>query len=200
MTLVGISNICSAFGNVAIGTKVLPNKQLEAMSAIVACIERSIFQENGQAVLDCPELIPFVRSGDAPKSNRVEDYVLRSYRGEVQKYIKGHLAESVAVKTCKIVLYTKDAYLLDPDVAGDPIAEIARDEEEYSRIRNSNYTHVLVAILASGSNESAVSPHRFVMNLAGGNNDYKTMTADDLRSLALKVKKAYANSWQSVSD
>lgn len=59
------------------------------------------------------------------------------------------------------VVYTIDAYLNDPDVTDEERDELARCE----------YTHILVAVLASAGPKPPLGPYRFVHNLAGGNRE-----------------------------
>lgn len=194
-----VANICTAFDKKTIGTKVLAHK--EAIKCIEDYIDSFDWPENGQAVIPAPELIPVLRSGNAPISKDPDDYVLKLYRGKVDKFIKGDLAEEVAIKTCLLIVYTKDAYLADPDVAGDDKAGIPRDDLEYARVEAMDCSHVIVAIIASGSDApSTVSPFRFVANLAGGNKDYEAYTKEDLVELAKKVRDNAGADWVSVAD
>lgn len=88
-------------------------------------------------------------------------------------------------------MYTAEAYLSDPDVAGD--------EAEVRRIQRSGCTHVLVAVLASAGPKSPYSPERFVSNLAGGNKEALTWSAEEIRQKAAEVT-AYAREWSVVAD
>lgn len=197
---IGLANICSAFSyGAAIGSKVKPQCHYDALRAIEQAIRMYVFPESGQAKIPCPDLLPFVLSGDAPKSVEVSDYVLRKYRGEVRKFLRRDRV-NVEPTSCACVVYTKEAYLKDPDATGDPEAGIPRDNEEIERIETLDCTHVLVALLATGGPEPTVSPHRFVMNLAGGNNDYKEMTGNQLRLLARDIKINYEKAWCRVAD
>lgn len=195
-----LSNICSAFADTAIGSKVKPECREDALRLMEQAVSLYTFPESGQGFIVCPDLIPLVLSGDAPKSVEVSDYVLRKFRGEVQKFLRRECANNVEVSFCALVVYTKDAYLKDPDVVGDAEAGIPRDEEELNRVETLDCTHVLVALLASGGPKPTVSPGRFVLNLAGGNNDYKNMSGDDLRALAADIKANMEKSWCTVAD
>lgn len=199
------ANICSAFTTHAIGSRIKPlclcttQGKDRVFGVIAKAIAAYDFPANGQGFIICPELIPFVESGDAPKSADPADYVLRSYRGEVQKFLRREYAKDVKVNFCALVVYTKEAYLVDPDVSGDEAAGIPRDEAEIERIKSVDATHVIVAVLASGGPKPTVSPHRFVMNLAGGNHDYVNMTGDELRSLAVEIKSNVGAGWCTVA-
>jgi hypothetical protein len=188
------SNIVTAFSDKAIGTKVLDgNRFCERLAdAIVKNKDAFVFgKTSGQAVIEIvgPDY-SFVSGGMGRKSKRPEDYVIREYRGQAQMFLKRHLAEPI--KSLRAVVYTKEAYLNDPDTKADP--------EEFDRIAKTDATHVLVAILAE-TVESTVSPYRFVCNLAGGNLDYAEgkMTFSELVELAKKVK-AFSEEWRIVAD
>lgn len=192
MIRLAIANICSAFDNQTIGTKVKPEKREQVIELLESIIPAHEFPESGQLVISCPELIPLVLSGDAPKTNNVEDYVLRLYRGEVNKFLNRERVGNVEIKKCSAVVYTRGAYLADPDVG--------LDGAEQDRIKKLDCTHVLVASLAGGGSRSAVSPYRFVMNLAGGNNDYSNLSGEQIRCLAHEIKQDIQNEWCTVSD
>lgn len=194
------SNICSAFSDKTIGTKVVRDKE-KALELIEKAIINFDYPENGQGFIVLPELIPFIRSGDAPTSVEVSDWVLRSYRGKVNKFLRGELANEIPVTFCALVAYTKEAYLVDPDVCGSEEDGIPPDTVEMQRVKNElDCTHVLVTVLGTGGPKPTVSPFRFVMNLAGGNNEYKDMTGDTIRQKAREIKESLSSSWATVAD
>lgn len=82
-------------------------------------------------------------------------------------------------------MYTREAYLADPEVIADPT--------EFARISESEATHVLVSILASAGPESPVTEHRFVSNLGGGNNAALRLDADQIRAQAKKITAYWKN-------
>ncbi|MHA2068884.1 MAG: hypothetical protein ACXABY_31360 [Candidatus Thorarchaeota archaeon] len=195
-----VANICSAFDVLTIGSKF---RSPAIYAGVCKAIARHSFPENGQDVIEAPELISMVRSGDAPvpKEQEEEHFVLRLYRGRVSRYLHASFAEKVEVKSCRLVVQTKEAYLKDPDCCGDKEAGIPRDQEEFDRINDMDCTHVLVALLASGRPvESTVSPYRFVANLSGGNNDYLGYTKEELVNIARKVKENADLAWCQVAD
>jgi hypothetical protein len=120
------------------------------------------------------------------------DYHLVFHRGKVGLYLKRRKAASWA-KHLSAVVYTKDAYLADPDV----------DAEESARMRAQypGHTHVLVAVLASVVEVPQLSPWGFVHNLAGGNNDYHPdkLTVSGLIEQAKKIEE-YDAAWAQVAD
>ena len=119
----------------------------------------------------------------------VDCYVLRRWRGQVKAFLKREHA--APVDSVAVVVYTRAAYLSDPDVAGDA-AEVARVDAE-------GLTHVIVAVLASAGPRSPLSPGRLVSNLAGGNKDALAWDADTIREKA-RESDAYASEWGVVAD
>jgi len=64
---------------------------------------------------------------------------------------------------------------------------------------DSDATHVVVAVLAAAGPKPPFSPFRLVANLAGGNNEAKKWTADEIRLTAVGVL-AYDENWVVVAD
>jgi hypothetical protein len=56
-----------------------------------------------------------------------------------------------------------------------------------------------VAVLAAAGRESPLSPYRFAWNLAGGNHEAETWTADEIRAKAKEIM-AYDGKWSTVAD
>lgn len=145
----------------------------------------------GQAVIDLPNVVDCVSCGIGRRTDDANDYVLRKHRGRVEAFLRRDKASRCG--SVRIVVYTREAYLADPD--------IREDEDEMQRVKEIDPTHVLVAVLAE-SDEAANSPvglTRFVANLAGGNNEAATWSADEIRDLAKRVM-AYDTEWCVVSD
>jgi len=209
MIVVANSNIVSAFDAKTIGAKVTNAGIFNAL--LIEAIERHDFRSGktpGQAVIpveihDAGGVVfagsaamnyvlgDFVSGGVGRRTKNPNDYVAREHRGQVHLYLKREFA--AAVESVRAVVYTKEAYLNDPDIFEDP--------NEFKRIYSlPATTHVLVAVLASAV-ESFVSPYRFVANLAGGNLDYAEgkMTYAELVELARKVK-AFDDDWAVVAD
>lgn len=92
-----------------------------------------------------------------------------------------------------VVVYTREAYLADPDL------QQPEEAEERARIEASDATHVIVAVLAFAGPKSPLPPNTFLHNLAGGNHEALSWTADEIRSTAQQVK-AYWNEWCVVAD
>jgi len=185
-TKVAISSICSAGASEAIGSRITHDDGFT--SAALKAIEAYDFaaaRVPGQGFLQCPEAVPFVSAGVGPRSKNPRDYVLRKHRGVVSAYLKREFAAPVT--GCALVVYTKEAYVRDPDVTPEEVARIG------------DATHVLVAVLAAAGPESPLSPYRFVWNLAGGNREAATWTADEIRAKA-KAIIDYDTPWATVAD
>jgi hypothetical protein len=165
MTIIGFSDILTAFDTHTIGSKVLDDKRrpfLEGLAAAIEAYDPTEDRVPGQHFIVCPEeMKAYVSAGDGPASNDPEDYVVRSHREGPQMFLKRHLAGEVKFLAC--VVYTIDAYEKDPEV----------DRAEVERLRSQKVTHVLVAVIASSGPAAPVTPFRFVSNLAGGNREYQ---------------------------
>jgi hypothetical protein len=170
--LIGKSNILTALNKESIGTRVL----LPSIGTVP-----------GQAVISLDGVCDIVSSGTGKRTNNPDDYIIRVHREKVSMYLKRNFAE--VCKAVSVVVYTLDAYLNDPDIT----------EDEFTELCCSNYTHILVAVLASSSEKSPLTPTRFVHNLAGGNNEAIKWTADEIRSKAVEIK-AYYNNISVVAD
>ena len=131
----------------------------------------------------------FVSAGVGRRSAEPEDYVLRANRGRVNAYLRRSAAAQVESLAC--IIYTREAYLADPDVR--------EDMEEFDRITRSDATHVLVAILAAAGPKAPLTPIRFVENLAGGNREALLWSADEIRQKATAIAE-YDRDWVVVAD
>jgi hypothetical protein len=182
------ASIVTALKPPTIGTRV--TNLLEFFRVAQAAVEGHDFTQGkvpGQAYIECPELVPFVSAGIGPKSSRPEDYVCREHRGVVAAYLKRKFAATPT--GCALVVYTKQAYFDDPEVTTDEVV----------RINENGATHIIVAVLAFAGPASALSTHRFVSNLAGGNREAALWTADEIRAKAKEVLD-YKSAWSTVAD
>lgn len=162
----------------------------QMLSKAVAAHDFSSGSTPGQATLVLPdEACCTVLCGVGRRTNNPDAYVLRSHRGRVDAFLR----RSFAATTCSVsvVVYTREAYLADPDIQLDTV--------ECSRIESRGHTHVIVAVLAAAVEDSPVTPLRFAHNVSGGNNDYLTRSAHELRVEAGKVV-AYDELWCVVAD
>jgi hypothetical protein len=190
MVRVSHSSLITAFSPQTIGTKVIDHKGFRReMCRAVYDHDFSRDRIPGQALIEVPRAIPFVSSGVGKHIDEPEAYVLRSHRGKVHMYL--HREFAAPVDRCAIVAYTMAAYLDDPDIEETP--------GEADRILDEDPTHVLVAILAYSGNQTALSPYRFVKNLAGGNHEALAWTADEIRAKACEIAN-YTDTWSVVAD
>lgn len=183
-----ISDIFTGYDYKAIGSKVLD------LTAFATLLKEAISKHDpasdrqpGQHYIKMPpEACAVVSAGVGLASKNPDDYVLRFHREKVSAYLKREFAAPCESVAC--VVYTLDAYLKDPDV-----------KDEVARIRHTNPTHVIVALLASAGQPSPLTPFRLVHNLAGGNLEALTYTADEIRAKA-KESLMYHNAWSTVAD
>lgn len=185
--VLGFADYITAFGSDArgiktpvIGTKIIDRSMFVSLVAQrIKAHDKSKDRESGQHFIVMPELLGCVTGGVGTRSLEPADYVLRAYRGKVRAFLKREKAETLTDKSfLAVVVFSVEAYLRDPDVR--------RDEEEAARIQKSNFTHVLVAIIA-GSNY--MSPDTAIHNIAGGNNEWNKMTLEDIRTKAKWVEE-----------
>jgi len=198
---IGYANIVTAFDEQTIGTKVLCEKTV--MTAVAKVVAETDFQkqkEPGQATIDLPDsVLPFFSAGVATRSehDQPEDFVIRKYREGCKMYLKRSVAVAQGrcpVDSCRVVVYTREAYLTDPDI------NKPEEADELARALASVYTHFIVVFLAStGKKKSPLTPFRFVHNLAGGNNEAKNYTADIIREMAKEII-GYSNTHVVVAD
>ncbi len=186
----GVAPIVSAFGEKTIGSKVID--QASFLQFVVAGIETHDTvsdREPGQHKIELPaEAADIVSAGVGKNTNNPDDYVIRAHRGKVNTYLKREMAKRAT--SVAAIVYTREAYLNDPDVSSSSwfCQAVANGE-----------THVLIAVLASAGPESPLTTQRFVKNLADGNNEALAWTADEIREKAAEVT-AYYDEWCVVAD
>lgn len=184
------SSIVTALKGQAIGSKVThPDKFWEVVNKAVEAHDFTQDRIPGQALIHVPEASSFVSGGVGRSVDDPEAYVLRSHRGKVHAYL--HRKYAAPVTDCSVVVYTREAYLADPDIDEDP--------EEADYIKFFWPTHVLVAVLAASGPKPALSPYRFVKNLAGGNHEALAWTADEIRAKACEIADQ-TDDWSVVAD
>lgn len=188
MIKIAHANIVSAFSRNTVGTKVTdPDLFLDLLNHAV---ERTDFKDQrvaGQAFIPLNDAIDHVSGGVGVRTSNPEDYVVRNYRDSVSLFLRREFAEPV--ETLSVVVYTREAYLADPDVMTDP--------KEGKRIGDA--THVLVAVLAASGPRSPLSPGRLVSNLAGGNKEALVWSGDEIREKAREASE-YHNNYCTVAD
>jgi hypothetical protein len=191
------ANILQAFDHTAVGSRVV--RHAAFLRYLLDAIKVFDFNSEtnpkvtttGQGVVPMPAAaFDSVSAGVGPHVDDVNAYVLRSWRGKVGSYLKRQYA--APVESLAVVVYTVEAYLADPDVAGD--------SREVARIKQEAATHVAVAVLAgAGPKPPAYTVRRLVANLAGGNKDALAWDADTIREKATEAN-AYASEWGVVAD
>ena len=184
------ANIVSCLADGAVGTKVTNvGRFFEIADAAVAAFDFAGARVPGQGFIPCNDLAPVLSAGVGKRSENPADYVLRFYRGRVEMFLKREFA--AACEGAALIVYTREAYLADPDVQ--------KDAAEKARIEASGATHVLVAVLGFAGPKAPLSPFRLVHNLAGGNKEALVWTADEIRAQA-KASLDYDAEWAVVAD
>ena len=184
------TNIVTCFDSGTVGTKVTNVKAFfEAADRAVAEFDFASQRVPGQGFIMCPDAVPFLSAGVGKRSENPSDYVLRFYRNRVEMFLKREFA--APCEGAALIVYTRAAYLADPDVQ--------KDETEKARIEASEATHVLVAVLGFAGPKAPLSPYRLVHNLAGGNREAQGWTADEIRAQAA-ASLAYDAEWAVVAD
>ena len=170
MTTLAVSNVCSAF------------------ATAVAAHDLARDRVPGQHFIFLPRMATqHVSAGIGLRDGvPAHHYVTREHRGRVDCYLnREHAAQCDQVA---VVVYTLDAYKADPEV----------DQTEVNGFDNT-VSHVLVAVLAFAGPQAPLSPHRFVSNLAGGNREALTYSADEIRAKSKDII-AYDAQWCVVAD
>ena len=188
MTKFHVSSVCGAFAASPVGTKVLDAGAFTAaLSVAVEAHDTAGDRTPGQHFITLPgDALATVSAGVARRADVPEDgYVVRVHRGRADCYAaRPHAAKATGLAA---VVYTRAAYAADPQVTAEEVATIPGD-----------VTHVIVAVLAFAGPRAPLSPHRFVANLAGGNRDAATYTADEMRAMARDIA-AYDDEWIVVA-
>lgn len=158
------SCILSATKEKTVGTKLSDkDKFLSLLDKETAKVDFENQRVIGQAKVSLPaEAYDTVSCGVGKRTLNQDDYCIRVNRGEVNLYLKREYAASVA--NLDVIVYTKDAYLDDPDTKENP--------EEFARISAAEVDYIVVAILASAEVPSELTYLRFAKNLAGSNKKY----------------------------
>lgn len=190
ITKLGVSSFCTSFLGDTVGTKVTDRETFMVFAKIL--VEKTDFVSQecpGQASIPSNVFIPYVSAGVGVRTKNPNDYKPRFYRGQMELFLKREFA--ILAESCSIIVYTRAAYLADPQVMSDP--------EEVAKVEQTDFTHFLVTVIAAAGPRSPVSPHRFVQNLAGGNNQAKAWDGDRIRAEALKIKE-YHDVFCTVAD
>ncbi len=182
---IALSSVCKAFEAVTVGTRADAGL-LDILK--VAVVEHDVTKDRAPGqhfVMLPPKALDHVVAGVGRRTDNPTDYVVRTWRGRCDAYLKRDRAEKATGVAC--VVYTRAAYGLDPDVTSEELAALG------------DATHVLVAVLAFAGPNSPAPPWTFVRNLAGANNEALAMTADEIRATA-KAVTDYHGEWCVVAD
>lgn len=185
-----VSHICSAFKDETIGSKVKNPWFLKiALAEALRTHDTSLDRTPGQHVVQMPVGSTALVSAGVARRADVPSwrYIVREHRGRVDAY--AHRDYAAKAEAVSVVVYTRAAYMADPEVVASGESDIISEL----------VTHVIVAVLAFAGPKAPLSPYRFVSNLAGGNKDALTYTADDMRRMATDIK-AYDDEWVVVAD
>lgn len=189
-----ISDVCSAFEAHTIGTKVT-SSELDFILLVGDALKKydvSNDSEPGQHFLIlAKEAVAMVSCGVGRHTGHQDDYVVRVHRGEPGVFLtRENAAECTGVAA---IVYTREAYLADPQVTPERAAALHEDT-----------AYILVAVLGfADAPKPEVSSHRFVRNLAGGNNEYDMLArssklADDFVAESNKPEEGRgSDKWQS---
>ncbi|MFH1621199.1 MAG: hypothetical protein ABIB04_03890 [Patescibacteria group bacterium] len=187
-----IANIVTSFSFFAIGTKVLDREGLlTAAAKAVEAHDPSGDRQPGQHFVLVPDGVRLVSAGVGRRTDNPDDYVVRKGRFAVDCYLRREKAAKV--EGLALVVYTRDAYLADPDL------QKPEEAEERARIEQSDCTHVIVAVLAFAGPQSPLPPSTFIHNLAGGNLEVEKWSKEEICEKAAQIE-AYWNDWCIVAD
>jgi hypothetical protein len=157
-----VSRICTAFQEKTIGTKVI---KPDAFKGVLAqTLTKYKMPPSGHGFAPMPEAHEFVSCGVGRIDDTTEesDLVVRKHRGNWGVYLRREKA--IPMDSLYCVVYTREAYLLDPDVEPEEIAELGEA------------THVIVAVLASVGAKAPLGPNTLIHNIAGGNAEFIPQT------------------------
>ena len=183
---IGIADIVTAHLFKTVGSKIIDPIFWNILEEAIANFE---FPENGQGYIELPAARQYVSGGVACRKDiPLSGYHVVPYREGPALFVDRQYAAPVENLAC--VVYTGAAYQIDPDCT--PV------EKE----RTKDYTHVLVAVLASAGPKPSLSAFRFCHNLAGGNNAYKPENGYTLEKAIEECKKivTHQNEWITVAD
>lgn len=205
-----VSDVCQAFADKAVGSKVLSSQKDFFLKKLVEYVEAHDTSKDrvpGQHFIVIQALKNTAIAGDGPRSDNPDDYVVRTWRGQPSMFLKREKAGEV--NFLAVVVYTMDAYLKDPDVKDDEhkVQQLLMQSME-------GITHVIVAVIAACAPAATLGYRAFVHNLAGGNNEWPApskvstdpnaeVTGYTLYGRVVKTAKeieAYWEKWAVVAD
>ena len=193
--IIKVSSVCHAFDASCVGTRVISAHHHVLMACIAKELASYEMPTNGKGIVGLPgSSYGLLFSGDTERAGlKASDFIVREWRGEMMMFAKRRGTRPQDPSFAAAIVYTKAAYLTDPEV----------DDEERARMEDA--THVLVAVLGSRGPKPTLSSARFVRNLAGGNASFAPgeRSYTDLVSMAKEIvayESAYESAWVTVAD
>ncbi len=181
----GHSGIFTGFEPTGVGTRI--TDPAHVLAAIESRLSTGDHLVSAPGQFEIPLSATGLLGGIGRRTQNQDDYVVRTWRGRVDMFLKREFA--VPVAHAKAIVYTIDAYEADPQVSA----------LESQVLRDQSVTHVIVAILAFAGPPAKLSPLRFVMNLAHGNNEALLWSRDEIVERAKAVER-YDAEWCVVAD
>ena len=187
------ANILTAMDESTIGSKVgNPGGFLKALETAVESHDTSRDRAPGQHFVVMP--MDAVAAGEVTcgighRTENPDDFVLRNHRGNVSAFLRREHA--LPVTFCATIVYTREAYMEDPDVADSEGVTIAEEA-----------THVIVAVLASADGVPNPLPrgtYRLAHCLAGGNKEADAWSLAEVKQMCVD-SVAYEDKFCVVAD
>jgi len=156
---------------------------------IMGELEYFSFPENGQGVVPVPEeawgcVIP----GLARRTTNPDDYKNVLHRGKVEQVLDRNKVVLPALTGVAAIVYTKEAYLADPQTS----------EEEKAAFIRYKHTHCWVATMSWTGPRPPWNAWRSIFSLAGGNAAYADKSIEELVAEA-QAEEAYESEWCVVA-
>jgi len=187
------ANILTAMDDRTIGSKVgNPRGFLQALETAVENHDTSRDRAPGQHFVVMP--MDAVAAGEVTcgighRTENPDDFVLRNHRGNVSAFLRREHA--LPVTFLASIVYTREAYMEDPDVADSEGVTIAEEA-----------THVIVAVLASADGVPNPLPrgtYRLAHCLAGGNKEAEAWSLEEVKQMCAD-SVAYEDKFCVVAD
>jgi hypothetical protein len=187
-------------GGSCVGTRITDYSAFIDLLAPLLCDLNSSTKEPrrgeaaGQHTVSMPaQALRYISGGVGMRSNREDDYIYARHREQVGKYLKREFTLNPSSATA--IVYTATAYLNDPDVQANP--------NEYKRatelVSNGAGFFLVTVISYETTQLPPIGIARFVRNLAGGNNAYKTMTREQILDMA-RSSLSYWSRYSTIAD
>lgn len=188
---IGVSSRVLVFRPECIGARVLrPEQFMSILEAVVAAHDFASERTPGQGYIAMPqESYRLVSSGVGKRTEEPSNCILRGDQGRVESFLNRRLSEPVVSLT--VVVYTRDAYLNDPDVGKNP-AEVASATA-------SDATHFMVEVIASAGDDAPFALRAFLASLAGDDKGASGSVPREVRELARAIQ-LHDDTWMVVAD